>query len=89
MKRFMGLMPSEDVEISRFYEDGSGLEIIIEAGPHGWTIIYADQSTCYTDSDRCTELNFRDAWEIANDDVGPIRYIGENLLCEIDVPKEF
>ena len=88
MKRFMGLMPADAVEISRSYKDASGLEITIEAGPHGWTIIYADQSTCYTDSERCAEINFREALDIANEDVGPLAYIGDNLLCEIDAKEE-
>ena len=64
MMRFMGLMPSSEIEMSKTYKDENGLTITVDAGPHGWTIIYADHSTQYEDVDDTTVNNFNTAYNI-------------------------
>lgn len=70
MNRFFGLMPSQDVEKYSTFKDSSGLLICIEAGPKGWSIIWADQSVDYGDVTDTTENNFNRAYDIAVQAVG-------------------
>lgn len=62
MNRFMGLMPPSEVERSEVFKDQHGMRITIDAGPHGWTIIFADNSTEYKDVDQDTNKNFFEAY---------------------------
>jgi len=64
MKRFMGMMPSSEVHKSRQYVDSIGLVITIQAGPNGWTILYADSSSEFKDVEDTTEKNFDAALKI-------------------------
>ena len=66
MKRFMGMMPSSCIEIRRDFKDKNGLKVHIDAGPEGWTIIYADGSTEYADVAASAEDNFKTAYETAS-----------------------
>ena len=75
MKRFFGVMAPEDIKIMRSFRDDSGLILTIEAGPRGWTIIWADHSVDYRDIDDTSENNFRKAYETAMDCVGPLRQL--------------
>lgn len=68
MKRFMGLMPSSEVEIERHYNEG----IIIQAGKHGWTIIWSDQSSKWEDIDNEPSVNFEIAYSKALESVGSL-----------------
>ena len=61
MKRFMGMMPANEIEISKLYTDDSGLKISINAGRNGWTIIYADYSSEFRDVEDTAENNFQSA----------------------------
>ena len=61
MKRFMGMMPSEEIKKSKQFIDSSGLKITIDAGENGWTILYADSSSEYKDVVDTTENNFNAA----------------------------
>lgn len=72
MKRFFGMMPSEEVEKEKLYIDDSNLKIRIQAGPHGWTIIWADGGTTYIDEDNTTEDNFQNAYDAATQLVGQL-----------------
>lgn len=63
MKRFFGVMPAEEIEIKRGFRDSSGLCIWIEAGPNGWTIIWADHSTDFKDVVNTPENNFKEAYD--------------------------
>lgn len=58
MKRFMGMMPSTEVEIIKRIKDKDGKEITIESGKNGWTILYADSSSEYQDVESTAEENF-------------------------------
>ena len=62
MNRFFGMMPEKFVEIRKTYSDDLGLPVIIEAGPYGWTIIWADDSTTYKDVNATSEENFNEAY---------------------------
>lgn len=61
MVRLFGMMPSKEVEKEKWYKDDLGLSIGIQAGPHGWTIMWADGGTTYKDIDATTEENFNEA----------------------------
>lgn len=61
MKRMFGMMPSADVELEKSYRDRNGLRVTIQAGPKGWTIIWADGGTTYKDVEATTEENFAEA----------------------------
>lgn len=60
MKRFAGMMPREEIKKEKHYkcEDGT---IIAQAGPNGWTVIWADNGTNYKDNVATTEENFQQA----------------------------
>lgn len=63
MKRFAGMMPSEEIKKEKHYkcEDGT---IIAQAGPNGWTVIWADHGTNYKDTVATTEENFQTALKV-------------------------
>lgn len=62
MKRFMGMMPSREVEKEKSFRVGVGqLKVRIQAGKNGWTILYADSSSEYKDVVDTTENNFNAA----------------------------
>lgn len=65
MKRFLGMMPSTEIEIEKCYKDKDGYKIIIQAWVNGWTIIYADASTEFKDITNSTEENFNVAYDLA------------------------
>lgn len=75
MKRFFGMMPNSCVEIHKSFRDSNDLRVEIEAGPVGWTIIWADGGTYYEDKNDTSENNFRKAYGIAVDAVGPLREV--------------
>ena len=67
MHRLFGMMPTSEVVIQKIYRDAIDLRIIVEAGPHGYTVIYADGSTKYKDIDDTPENNFKRALELLKD----------------------
>lgn len=70
MRSLFGLMPSEEVSIERRFKDTNGLGLLIQAGSKGWSIIYADHSSEYMDSNETPENNFEKAYRVATDAVG-------------------
>lgn len=72
MNRFFGMMPAEEVDVYFEYKDSSGLDITIEAGTKGWTVVYADKSTDYCDVDDTAENNFKKAYHAAVQNVGKL-----------------
>lgn len=58
MRRFFGMMPSNEVKMTNKYVTESGDKVVIEACEHGWTIIYADASTEFKDFDDTVQNNF-------------------------------
>lgn len=60
MNRFMGMMPRSEIELTKKFQDNLG-KIIVEAGPNGWTITYADYSTEYRDCVDTSESNMEAA----------------------------
>lgn len=77
MNRFFGMMPASEVQMCRRFKDGNNLTVTIEAGLKGWTIIWADNSTNYSDVDDTFENNFAKAYERAVDLVGPLKEVSE------------
>lgn len=78
MKRFFGLMPSNEIEITKTFKDDNGYEITIDAGKHGWTIIYADTATEYEDIDGTAEENFNRAYKILKSHFDKLEEVNEN-----------
>lgn len=82
MNRYMGLMPRKEIVKEIFYVDGNGLRITIQAGPNGWTIVWADGGTNYKDQEKTTEENFNEAYETAIGLIGSITEVKEENLSE-------
>ena len=72
MKRCFGMMPADCIEVCKQFKDSNGLSLQIEAGPFGWTIIWADLSSTYQDVDDTTDNNFQRAHDAAVSMVGPL-----------------
>ena len=63
MKRFFGMMPSSETEITKTFRDSpDGWRVTLEAGPNGWTLIFADGSAEYGDSSSGTKANYNAAY---------------------------
>lgn len=62
MKRFFGMMPSEEISISKNYKYDNQ-NYLIDAGSKGWTIIYPDNSTDYKDETKLDVENFNEAFK--------------------------
>ena len=65
MNRFFGMMPASEIEIEKTYKDKDGLQVTIQAGIHGWSILWADGGSTYKDEDLSAEENFKNAFEAA------------------------
>ena len=95
MKRLFGWMPNSEVELHKSYRDELGMVIHIEAGKSGWTIIYADGSTEYSNQARTAEENFAAALEVLSShfhvqeipEVSEVSEVSEEVPGE--VPEEF
>lgn len=84
MTRFFGMMPSNEVERQETHKDEFGYKVIIQAGPNGWSVIFADGSTRYKDEEHSTDENFNIAYDVAVDVVGaltPIKGCIEREEC--------
>lgn len=66
------MMPSDEISIRKSYKDKHDLTIMIQAGEHGWTVIYADSSTNYKDVDDTPENNFKKAYDVAVEALGEL-----------------
>lgn len=66
MKRMFGLMPVNEVKKEIVFEDELELKIRVQAGPHGYSIIYADGSAEGEDIDGTTDENIERAKKILN-----------------------
>lgn len=90
MKRFFGMMPVDEIEIEKVYKDSLGMSVTIQAGPNGWTVIWADKGTNYKDEAQGTEKNFAEAFETAAKALGELteaktlRLRGETCWSEED-----
>lgn len=79
------MMPASEVEKRSVYTDRYGYKVRIDAGPNGWTVYYCDMSTRYKDESIGTDANFENAYNCANEDVGPLKKrTYENEECEVD-----
>lgn len=59
------MMPSNEIEVEKHYKDENDLSVTIQAGEHGWIILWADGSSSYKDIDKSTEKNFNEAYRKA------------------------
>lgn len=76
MKRFLGMMPVEEVTLQEEYVSASGFTIIIQAGPNGWSVLYtADGSIDYCDEVNKDTINFQKAYDRVNENIGPLTKI--------------
>ena len=79
MNRFFGMMPSNEVEKEKWYLDDLDLQIGVQAGPHGWTIMWADDSATWKDNDATTEENFNEALQTLKDKGFNLREQGSEI----------
>ena len=82
MKRFMGMMTSNEIEREENFKDQNDLKIKIQAGPNGWTILYADGASTYRDNTCSTEENFNEAYETAVKDLGELKKVEPCKISE-------
>jgi negative regulator of genetic competence, sporulation and motility len=86
MQRFFGMMPINEIEKEEQYKDDGGFIVRIQAGPHGWTVIYADKSTDCQDSYATTEENFKTAYDLATNNLGTLTSVNEPVdECEGEI----
>lgn len=86
MKRFFGMMPSSEVTLERTYKDNEGLRIRLQAGPHGWTVIYAVGGKInldYTDIDALPEENLESAYQQALSHFSELTKVSEPKCYEV------
>lgn len=79
MKRMFGMMPVSEIKKEAHFFDKHNLSVIIQAGPNGWTVIYADGATDFKDVVATTEENFESAKKKAIDALGEL---SETVLDE-------
>lgn len=72
MKRFFGMMPNEEIGKEKGFKDKDGHVIIVQAGIHGWSIIYADNSSEFMDVNDTIDNNFSIAYERAKNRLGEL-----------------
>lgn len=84
MKRFYGMMPSDEIELSKFFLDKNENKLRIDAGPNGYTITWYDGSTNYCDITGSTEGNMDIAISFANKENGPITEIHPEISEEVE-----
>ncbi len=66
MVRFFGMMPSAEIAIEKTFKTNSDIrpnqKARIQAGPNGWSIIWADGGSDYEDKPFGTEKNYENAY---------------------------
>ena len=72
MKRFCGMMSSNEITISKIYKDQNGLTVRINAGPNGWTVMYADGSSDFKDEELPDTQNLKNAYDNAVNHLGKL-----------------
>lgn len=97
MRRFMGLMPRTEIEIEKVYKDNLGMKLTIQAGPRGWTILWADKGSNFKDYDkegdpvRTAEQNLEEALEVVKHHLGEVTEVtsGDEVeYCSCDCDDE-
>ena len=97
MRRFMGLMPRTEIEIEKVYKDNLGMTLTIQAGPRGWTILWADKGSNFKDYDkegdpvRTAEQNLEEALEVVKHHLGEVTEVtrsGDEVECCCDCDEE-
>ena len=83
MQRFFGRMLSSEVTLKKTYKDKYGLTLRLEAGPHGWTVIYADGGTEYKDVDATPEENLEAAYQQALSHFSELTEVSEPKCYEV------
>lgn len=83
MKRMFGMMPSSEVEIEKHFDTGSGLVVLVQAGPNGWSIIYADSSAEFNDVTDDTQSNLNRAIAILMTHFSDITEVTKEPMPEI------
>ena len=63
MRRFFGMMPSSEIEKEERIRIND-LYVTVQAGPNGWTIMYADNTSEYQDVVDTTENNYKSAIKV-------------------------
>lgn len=82
MKRMFGMMPSCEVELNKNFKDEYGMTISIEAGKHGWTVIWADGGFDWEDVDvNSSQENFNAAIAFATEKVGKLYSVNCPVEC--------
>lgn len=81
MKRFFGMMPSDEIAIEKEYKTDDSYKITIQAGPNGWSVLYPDGSSYWGDAENTTEENFKTAYDSATTQFGVLTEEAPNKKC--------
>jgi len=71
------MMANKEIKREEVFKDRINLNVVIQAGPNGWTILYADKSILYKDVEATTDENFEEAKRIAENAVGKLTSLKE------------
>lgn len=83
MKRFFGMMPTSEVEIEKRYKDKNDHKITIQAGPNGWSILWADGGSTWKDEENSADENFNIAFKEAEESVGTLTEITDPVAYDV------
>ena len=84
MKRFFGMMPSDEIKKEEHFKDKNNLEITIQAGENGWSILYADGGSLCKDDTKDTEDNFKEAYNEAIKTLGELTKVEKRSEVEVE-----
>lgn len=71
-----------EIEREERFVDPVGLKITIQAGPNGYSILYADGSSQFKDIKDYTDNNFKIAYDIAKGNLGELTLVNEPCCGE-------
>lgn len=71
MKRFFGMMPSDEIKKEEHFKDKNNLEITFQAGENGWSILYAKD-------------NFKEAYNEAIKNLGELTKVEKRSEVEVE-----
>lgn len=85
MKRMFGVMSRSEVAAEKTFSRGpeSWNKVTIQAGPNGWSILYADGSSTFRDVVASTEENLASAVALLRNDFENIVEIQTSAASEV------
>lgn len=83
MDRFMGMMPTNEIEKSETWQLIDGSHVFIDAGPNGWTVRFPNHSSIWKDVHATTEENYKSAVAAL-----VLKHPGAQKITKVDIEIE-